>query len=396
MAVLELEPPRTRTNLFDWLKKNLFSTWYNALLTALVIWLVIAIAPPALEWIFTAARWGVIKANLILFMIWQYPRDQLWRVWISIYILAGLVGLSWGIWKKAARDFAFIALGAAIFLALVAFMLDMAAWSNWLLAAGILVIIYLVSPFLPKAGLMGGIAWLVYFPLTILLVAGTSWIPGLKPVATNLWGGLLLTLILSVVGIFGSLPLGILLALGRRSKLPAIRFFSIGYIELIRGVPLITILYMADILLPLFLAEDIRPDRVIRAMVGLILFEAAYQAENVRGGLQSIPRGQYEASNALGLSSTLTTLLVILPQAIRAVIPALFNSFISLFKDTSLVAIIGLFDLLRVGRSVLAQSEWLGTHREVFLFAFVVYWVFNLAFSHGSKRIEDALGVGKR
>ena len=153
---------------------------------------------------------------------------------------------------------------------------------------------------------------------------------------------------------------------------------------------------MADILLPLFLAVDVRPDRVIRAMVGFILFEAAYQAENVRGGLQSIDRGQYEAANALGLSGTLTTVLIILPQALRAVIPALFNSFISLFKDTSLVAIIGLFDVLRVGRTILAQSEWLGTHREVFLFAFFIYWGFNLAFTYGSRRIEEALGVGKR
>ena len=198
-------------------------------------------------------------------------------------------------------------------------------------------------------------------------------------------------------GIFPNLPLDTIgLGLAALLHLPIVRLFSIGYIELIRGVPLITILYMADILLPLFLDVNVRPDRVIRAMVGFIMFEAAYQAENVRGGLQSIPRGQYEASQALGLNGALTTILVVLPQALRAVVPALFNSFISLFKDTSLVAIIGLFDLLRVGRSVLAQPEWLGTHREVFLFAFVVYWVFNLAFSHGSKRIEEALGVGER
>jgi general L-amino acid transport system permease protein len=153
---------------------------------------------------------------------------------------------------------------------------------------------------------------------------------------------------------------------------------------------------MADILLPLFLAVDVRPDRVIRAMVGFILFEAAYQAENVRGGLQSIDRGQYEAASALGLNGTLATVLIVLPQALRAVIPALFNSFISLFKDTSLVAVIGLFDVLRVGRTILAQSEWLGTHREVFLFAFFIYWGFNLAFTYGSRRLEEALGVGRR
>jgi general L-amino acid transport system permease protein len=228
------------------------------------------------------------------------------------------------------------------------------------------------------------------------LIAGNRYIATLPPVAPGLWGGLLLTLLLAIVGNFGALPLGILLALGRRSKLPIIRYFSIGYIEIVRGVPLVTILYTAAILLPLFLPIDVRPDLVIRAMIGFILFEAAYQAENVRGGLQAIDRGQYEAAHALGLNGTQTTILIILPQALRAVIPALFNSFISLFKDTSLVAIIGLFDILRISRSILAQSEWLGTHREVFLFAFVIYWAFNLAFTYGNRRMEEALGVGKR
>jgi general L-amino acid transport system permease protein len=227
-------------------------------------------------------------------------------------------------------------------------------------------------------------------------VAGNASFPALTPVAMSVWGGLLLTLMLTIVGTLASLVLGIFLALGRRSKLPVIHNFSVGYIELIRGVPLVSILYMAAVLLPLFLPIDVRPGLVIRAMVGFILFEAAYQAENVRGGLQSIDRGQYEAAQALGLNNILTTALIILPQALRAVIPALFNSFISLFKDTSLVAIIGLFDILLIGRSVLAQSEWLGTHREVYLFAFALYWGFNLAFTYGNRRVEQALGVGKR
>jgi general L-amino acid transport system permease protein len=396
MAAIEMSPPRTSIGLLGWLKKNLFSTWYNTLITILVAWLVVSLARPALEWALTSARWGVIRANLTLFMIGQYPRDQLWRVWLAIYLLGGIIGLSWGVWKKAARDFAYITLGAAAGFTVLAAWLGMDAWINWLIFAGIIGLLFLVAQRLPRAGLFAGIAWLVYFPTIILLIAGAYWIPALRPVETNLWGGLLLTLILTVVGNVGSLPLGILLALGRRSRLPVVRLFCIGYIELIRGVPLVTILYMADILLPLFLTVDVRPDRVIRAMVGFIMFEAAYQAENVRGGLQAVPRGQYEASQALGLNPALMTILVVLPQALRAVIPALFNSFISLFKDTSLVAIIGLFDLLRIGRSVIAQPDWLGTHREVFLFAFFIYWGFNLAFSHGSKRIEDALGVGKR
>jgi general L-amino acid transport system permease protein len=258
------------------------------------------------------------------------------------------------------------------------------------------VLAYLITPRIPRLQRTLFIAWILYFPFSLLLIAGVPGIPGLPPVALNLWGGLLLTLTLTVVGNLGALPLGILLALGRRSRLPALRTFCIGYIELIRGVPLLTILYMAANMLPFFLPEGVRPDLVIRAMIGLILFEAAYQAENVRGGLQAIPRGQYEAAHALGLSGALTTVLVVLPQALRLVIPALIGSFISLFKDTSLVAIIGLFDLLRIGRSVLAQSEWLGTHREVFAFAFLIYWGFNLAFAYGSRRLEQALGVGKR
>jgi general L-amino acid transport system permease protein len=393
---LELQPPHLSIGPLGWLKKNLFSTWYNALLTVVVGWALVAALRPAVEWVFLEARWGVIRDNLTLFMIGQYPRDQLWRLWLPIYLLAGMVGLSWGVWKKATRDFAFIALGAAAGFAVIALLLGMDAWSRWVLAAGILLTGYLLGQKLPRAGTVAAIGWLAYFPVILVIIAGASWVPGLPPVQMSLWGGLLLTLLLTVVGNLGALPLGILLALGRRSKLPIVYYFCVGYIELIRGVPLVTILYMADILLPLFLPSEVRPDRVLRAMVGLILFEAAYQAENVRGGLQSISRGQYEASHALGLNTTLTTTLIILPQALRAVIPALFNSFVSLFKDTSLVAIIGLFDLLRIGRSVLAQTDWLGTHREVFLFAFLVYWGFNLAFSHGGRRIEEALDVGKR
>ena len=398
MAAVEMQPPLLSIGPFAWLKKNLFSTWYDMVLTFVGIALLYALLRPAIQWSLTEARWGVIAANLTLFMIGQYPREELWRVWLTIFMLGALIGLSWGVWKDAARGFAFIALGAGFAFAVIGLLLNSEVWINWLLADAILLAFYAVGQLLPsRRASIATIGWLLYFPLVVLLVAGTRFIPGLPHIQTSLWGGLLLTLMLTIVGNIGSLPLGILLALGRRSKLPIIKYFSIGYIELIRGVPLVTILFMADLLLPLFLPADMaRPDRVLRAMVGLILFEAAYQAENVRGGLQSINRGQYEAGQALGLSGVLTMTLIILPQALRAVIPALFNSFVSLFKDSSLVAIIGLFDILRIGRSVLAQSEWLGTHREVFLFAFIIYWGFNLAFTYGSRRMEEALGVGKR
>ena len=393
---VEVKPPRLTVGPLAWLRKNLFSTWYNIALTLLAAWLLYLILRPAIEWATTEARWGVIEANLTLFMIGLYPREQIGRVWLTIFILAGLIGLSWGVWKTAARGFALIALGAGLAFIAIALFFGWDVWEDWLIAVASLLVFYFIGLYLPRGTLIAGIAWLLYFPLVFFLIAGTPYIATLPPVEPSLWGGLLLTLLLTVVGNFGALPLGILLALGRRSKLPIIRYFSIGYIELIRGVPLITILYMAAVVLPYFLPLDIRPDQVIRAMIGFILFEAAYQAENVRGGLQAIGRGQYEAAHALGLSGAQATTLIILPQALRAVIPALFNSFISLFKDTSLVAIIGLFDVVRISRSILAQSEWLGTHREVFLFAFLIYWLFNLAFTYGSRRMEEALGVGKR
>ncbi|HSL29695.1 MAG TPA: amino acid ABC transporter permease [Anaerolineales bacterium] len=396
MAVVEMKPPVTVVGPIAWLRKNLFSTWYNVALTLVTAWVLYLLLTPAIEWATTKARWGVIEANLTLFMVGQYPRDQLGRVWLTIFILAALLGFSWGVWKSAARGFALIALGAGVAFILIALYFGWDVWVEWLIAVAILLVFYPIGLYLPRGGLVAGIAWFLYFPLIFLIIAGVPFISALPRVPSNLWGGLLLTLLLTIVGNMGAIPLGILLALGRRSRLPVIRYFSIGFIELIRGVPLITILYMAAVLLPYFLPINIRPDQVVRAMIGFIIFEAAYQAENVRGGLQAIDRGQYEAAHALGLNGAQTTLFIILPQALRAVIPALFNSFISLFKDTSLVAIIGLFDVLRIARTILAQSEWLGTHREVFLFAALIYWAFSLAFAYGSSRMELALGVGKR
>jgi len=397
MAAVDIRPPQLTVGPLAWLRKNLFSSWYNTALTFAGAWLLYSFLKSAAVWALTEARWGVIEANLTLFMVGQYPRQELWRVWLVIYLLAGLVGLSWGTWKTAARGFAVIALSAGAAFVLICLALQWNQWINWLIADAVLLALFLVGRSLPHASVVTSAGWLLFFPALFLLVAGHKNIAALPPVPMSAWSGLLLTVLLAIVGNFGSLPLGILLALGRRSKLPIVKYSCIGYIEIIRGVPLVTVLYMADILLPLFLPLEVaRPDRVIRAMVGFILFEAAYQAENVRGGLQSISRGQYEAAQALGLNGTLATTLVILPQALRAVIPALFNSFISLFKDTSLVAIIGLFDLLRIGRSVIAQPAWLGTHREVYLFAFLIYWGFNLAFTYGNRRVEEALGVGKR
>jgi general L-amino acid transport system permease protein len=222
-----------------------------------------------------------------------------------------------------------------------------------------------------------------------------------SPVSPNNYGGLLLTILLTVVGITFSFPLGLALALGRRSSLPMIRYFSIAYIEMIRGVPLISILFMAMIVLPLFLPQGMpSPANVTRAMVGITLFSAAYLAENVRGGLQSVPKGQYEAADALGLSTWQKLRLIILPQALRAVIPAIVGQFIALFKDTSLVALVGLVDLLGIARSIIQQPEWVNTPggitREVYAAIAVIYFVFSYGMSWASRQLESQLGVGKR
>jgi general L-amino acid transport system permease protein len=205
---------------------------------------------------------------------------------------------------------------------------------------------------------------------------------------------------LTVVGIVASFPLGVLLALGRRSSLPVVKGFCITYIEIIRGVPLITVLFMALIMLPLFLPTGVRVDTVVRVIVAITLFSAAYLAENVRGGLQAVPHGQVEAARTLGLNVFQTTILIVLPQALRAVIPAIVGQFISLLKDTSLVAIVGLIDLLGIAGAIIEQPAWQtvtgGVQREVLLFTAFIYWVFCFTMARVSRQIERRLGVGTR
>jgi general L-amino acid transport system permease protein len=214
-------------------------------------------------------------------------------------------------------------------------------------------------------------------------------------------GGLLLTILLAVVGIAASFPIGVLLALGRKSNLPIVRGLCVGYIELIRGVPLITLLFMAMIALPLLLPGGARaPENAVRAMVAIIAFESAYLAETVRGGLQAVPHGQYEAADAVGLGTVTKYRMIVLPQALRAVIPAIVGQFISLFKDTSLVALVGLVDLLGVAQVVIKQPEWIpiqgGISREVYVFVALVYFIFSYGMSNASRRLESQLGVGTR
>ena len=393
-----LPPPIERYTLLGWVYKNLFNTWYNALLTVLAAGILYAIAKPVLTWAFNQARWEVVAVNMRLLMVGQYPPDQIWRVWLCLHLLAAVGGLSWGLWVRRYRILGLLCLAAVLALAFLPSMSTSAARPH-------LIALAVISPLGFGLGRLGGKRlqrlvinlWLLYFPVMILIVRGLTRAEGGFPaVPTNLWGGLLLTFLLTVVGILVSFPLGVLLALGRRSPLAIVRWVSIGYIELVRGVPLVTILFMAQIMLPLFLPAGMTVDRILRAMVGIILFTAAYQAENIRGGLQAIPYGQYEAARALGLSGIQTTLLIILPQALRNVIPVLVGQFIALYKDTSLVAIVGLLDLLGIAKTIVSQPQFIGLQREAYLFVTLIYWVFSYIMAYLSQRLEVALGVGER
>lgn len=236
--------------------------------------------------------------------------------------------------------------------------------------------------------------WLNSSIIIFLLIRGGYL--GLPLVDSSKWGGLPLTLILATVGIAFSYPLGIILALGRRSSLVFIRILSTSYIELVRGVPLISILFMSSVMMPLFLPEGLNLSKLLRAQVAIILFEAAYLAEVVRGGLQSIPKGQEEAADALGLSYFQKMRLIILPQALRSVVPPTINSFISLFKDTSLVIIIALFDLMSTTKAALSDSDWLGFSMEAYLFVGLIYFIFCFLMSRFGKIFEKEFSKGKR
>lgn len=384
----QIKPPTLTKGPVGWLKENLFNTWYNVLLTCIALVLLILGFKSFLTWAFTEAKWSVIPANLQLFAVGSYPREQIWRVWSVIYVLAVLLGLSAGIWGGLVRRFAFILGGVFLLCAVIPFELSTRGLFLGVVAViGCALFLGRDRKNLRRWILVG---WILSFPATMILLRGF----GENAVLTNNWGGLLLTLILAVVGIVVSFPLGVFLALCRQSKLPAIRWVSTTYIETVRGVPLITILFMGSVLIPIFI-PDFNINQVLRMMIGITLFSAAYMAENVRGGLQAIPAGQHEAAQAVGLNYVQTMLFIVLPQALRSVIPAIVGQFIALFKDTSLVAIIGLVDLLGVAKTVIADPDWLGLQAEVYMFAAIIYFVFSYIMSYFSQEVETTLGVGQ-
>jgi general L-amino acid transport system permease protein len=366
--------PLSDATLIGWLRKNLFGSIKDTILTLVFIGLIVWFLPGIVEWLFVSAVWtgsdrtacatvaqgghlpdgwsgacwAYVGDKFQQFMIGSYPRDQVWRP----YLVAIL----------------FVAM-------LVPFLMPKVPHKGW-----------------------NAILLLVVLPIIAFFLLLGGWF-GLTPVETPYWGGLMVTLILSYVGIAVSLPVGILLALGRRSTgMPVVRTLSIAFIELIRGVPLITVLFMASVLLPLFMAPGTGIDKFLRALVGVSIFASAYMAEVIRGGLQAIPKGQYEAGDALGLNYFQKITFIIMPQALKLVIPGIVNTFIGMFKDTSLVSIISMFDLLGIVKVSFADANWLTPVTPItgLIFAGFVFWLFCFGMSRYSIFVERRLDTGHK
>ena len=380
-----------------WMRKNLFSDWFNSLLTVIIASVLGLGGYRLLTWALTQAQWSVIPNNMGLFMSGTYPSDLYWRVWVLLGLMCTLAGLSWGIIaRNLSKLFSpAVLVGVAVVCAFfIAFPPTRPSSGILLPMVAIVTLMAWVGRLLGRkvSGIGKGISlmWFVSYLAALWLVGGGF---GFETVSTNDWGGLVLTLLAAVSGIALCFPLGLLMALGRRSSLPVVRWLSTAYIEVVRGVPLVAFLFMGQVMIPLFLPEGARPDRVLRAIIALALFSAAYLAENVRAGLQVVPRGQQEAAASMGLNTPLTLTLIVLPQALKIAIPAIVGQFISLFQDTTLLAIVGLAELLGIGRSVLANPTYLGRYAEVYLFLGVIYWIFCYSMSLGSRKLEEKLNT---
>lgn len=457
-------PPPSDQTAWEWMRRNLFNSWYNTLLTIvfgiLIAWGLYLV----LRFVFVTANWGAVRTNLTLFMQGTFPRDEQWRLVAQLLFFGAFIGWSIGVSSASRRDRAEEA-GLVIesqkpidvvkrFWSVILFVIVILSFAGtvnpWLFAIGTVLLgvgAFYVAKRLPRGARLG--SWLIAALLLIgafqvvIGTTGTAWIPtalvaavggysyaerwrsdsvarsqvikiigavvaaavvyGLYQVFSfdgvgwDDWGGLQLTLLASIVATVLAFPLGLLLALGRRSSLPAIRWMSTTYIELIRGVPLISLLLMAAFFLGFFLSARPTLSDLTRAIIAMTLFTAAYIAEIVRGGLQSIPAGQTEAGQSLGLSVTAVMRMIILPQALRAVIPAMVGQFISLFKDTSLLSIIGIAEFLQVRDLVHAQADFRGQGiAETLIFVAFGYWAFAYAMSKESQVLERRLGVGER
>ncbi len=364
-----LPPPASRAGTIGWLRTNLFSTPTNTLLTLVCVVFIAWAALPLLRFFLIDAVWSGTDREVCLASVAQPHPGACWafvRVWVSYFVYGFYpIGQRWRV------DLFFVALGFGI------------AWLAWLNA--------------PRRDI-GALYFFIGLPiLSFVLLRGFASIGPVR-ISTDLWGGILVTILVATVGIVVSLPFGILLALGRRSEFPVIRMFSIGFIEFVRGVPLITVLFMASVMLPLFVPERFAPDKLVRAYIGVALFASAYMAEVVRGGLAAVPRGQYEAARALGLPFWRMMALVIMPQALRVTLPNIVNTFIGLFKDTTLVFVVGIFDFLRTIEAARGDPKWATPTTSVtgYAFAALFYFICCYGMSRYARRVELRLARSGR
>ena len=404
-----LPPPLLDRGAVGWMHANLFSNLHSTLLTVLSGLALVAALWFGLGWILFDAEWTVIGTLGGQLVIGQYNTDAacpdrncFWRPQASLLMVTMLLGMAWGVAGGGmTKRIAIVVATVLAAFALLPYSLErMGLDVRILLLANLpaLAAGWAIARYTP----LGTPRWIAIvgvaaFVLTVLLLRGVSGIPGMEPVSVIYWGGLMLNLLLAVAGIVISLPIGIALALGRRSQLPVVKLLCVVFIEVFRGVPLITLLFMSQVLVPLAFPEDFPQNSLFRAAIIITLFSSAYMAENVRGGLQALHPGQEEAARALGLAGWQITTLISLPQAIRNVIPAIVGQFISLFKDTSLVYIIGMLDVVEFSRAFIqGNAEFLANTQELFLFLAFVFWIFTFTMSYVSRRIEANLGVGQR
>ena len=396
-APVEVAPSKRAATPREWMRQNLFSTPFNGVVTVVVGGVTAWLAFGLVRWVFVTADWQIVKTNLRLYMIGGFPFEEAWRIWASVYLLSLLGGLTYGVtgyrlgW--APRRAVLRTLLVGLVLGALVYLLD--GLTIWLLTLGVPVVVasgvIVGRRFrIPvRRALVGG--WLLAFPAVVLLLRAFDGVPPRR------WGGFVLNLLVAAAAIFLSFPVGILLALGRRSSLPAIRLSSVAVIEFVRGAPLVAWIIFGQFILPLMLPPQLgRPASLVIQIVVFTFFSSAYVAEIVRGGLQSVHSGQYEAARALGLSTTRMMAFVVLPQALRNTIPAMISHFISLFKDTSLLAALSIVELLRAARLASAQLAFIGHQREALLAAGLIFWMVTFSMSRWSQRLERRLGVGER
>ncbi len=417
-------PPGTR-GAVHWVKENLFSSPLNTIMTLIGVYLVVTTVPALAKFylidaVWTGADrdaclrdkvgreigacWAFVADRYQYFIYGSYPITERWRVNLVFAFFA--IGVVWMLWQRLPYK----AVGAMLFFAV----LPVASWMLlyggsvswiWYMVAGAALTVWATYgdySALKKGdtGIFSRPESLIRYGIILAMLAAGLLIGsgGLPRVDTGLWGGVLVTLLIAAVGIVFSLPLGIALALGRRSKLPIIKMFSVIFIEFVRGVPLITVLFMANTMLPLFVPQEWSPDRLLRPLIGVALFAAAYMAEVVRGGLQAIPKGQYEGAMSLGLGYASMMRLIVLPQALRIVIPGIVNTFIGLFKDTTLVTVVGIFDFMRTVEASMIDPTWATptTRATGYAFAAIFYFICCWGMSRYSISVETKLAAGQR